>query len=274
MAWLGIAAVISVLIAGGAFALWRRPSQPKLSTPTTTNGAAYLRNANVTNIPATASNAQAAGAHVSSAPSSVAVGTMEVAQAVMVTVELDFGPAVPTIAEALREIERRHQSEDGKGRVFAILDAYGQATPDGKLHMSMHVSTEKPGIGSLIFKRTGEVLWSSRIIPANAPSKRAFTGKDLIIHVDDGTGKLLTVVGTDNPSSILEAGVAEKGVLVAALWPDQSEREVTFIYSACGCPVKVRVKREGDRTVRTSDLPVIFPDDPAVVEVIARLMRW
>ena len=30
--------------------------------------------------------------------------TMEVAQAVMVTVELDFGPKIPSIADALREI--------------------------------------------------------------------------------------------------------------------------------------------------------------------------
>ena len=34
---------------------------------------------------------------------------MEVAQAVMVTAELDFGQKLPTIAEALREVERRYQ---------------------------------------------------------------------------------------------------------------------------------------------------------------------
>src|SRR5713101_5314019 len=84
-------------------------------------------------------------------------------RALIVTVELDFGPTVPSIAEALREVERRYQPDDGHGRTFAVLDAYGEPTPSGKLHMSMHVSTEKPGIGTLVFRRTGEVLWQSRI---------------------------------------------------------------------------------------------------------------
>src|SRR5882724_11854265 len=43
----------------------------------------------------------------SNAPAPAAIPTMDVNQAVMVTVELDFGPSVPTIAEALREVERR-----------------------------------------------------------------------------------------------------------------------------------------------------------------------
>ena len=46
------------------------------------------------------------------------------------------------------------------------------------------------------------------------------------------------------------------------------------MYSACGCPVKVKVKRIGDRTERTSELPVMFPDDPTVVTLISQLMRW
>src|SRR5689334_15828771 len=71
------------------------------------------------------------------------LATMEVAQAVMVTVELDFGPKVPSIADALKEIERRSEPEDGRGRTFAILDGYGEPTADGKkLHLSMHVSSE------------------------------------------------------------------------------------------------------------------------------------
>ena len=49
---------------------------------------------------------------------------------------------------------------------------------------------------------------------------------------------------------------------------------MTFIYSACGCPVKVMCRRVGERTVRTKDMPVIFPDDPAVVGVITKLMGW
>lgn len=199
--------------------------------------------------------------------------TMEVNQAVMVTVELDFGSTVPSIAEALREVERRHQPQDGTGRVFAILDAYGEPTADGKkLHMSMHVSSEKPGIGSLIFKRTGQVLWSSRIVPTTNASH--FAANALTIFIDDGAGKLFTVDGSNNPSSILDATVKEAGLPLGQLWPEGAEREVTFIYSACGCPVKVKGRRVGDRTMRTKDLPVIFPDDPAVVTVITRLMGW
>lgn len=202
------------------------------------------------------------------------LGSTEVNQALMVTVELDFNGPPPGIAEALREIERRHQPAIGTGRVFAILDAYGEPTPDGKkLHMSMHVSMERPGIGSLIFRRTGETLWSSRIVPTtNAPSP--FAGTQLTVLFDDGTGKLLTVDGSKGATSILDASLKETGQLLRDAWPEGVESEMTFIYSACGCPVKVKCRRAGDRTMRTKDLPVIFPDDPAVVEVITRLMRW
>jgi hypothetical protein len=196
---------------------------------------------------------------------------MEVAKAVMVTVELDFGPRVPSIAEALREIERRYAPDDGKGRTFAILDAYGEPTADGKLHVSMHVSSEKPGTGSLVFRRTGEVLWTSRIVPG---SSEAGAPKNLGIIVDDGRGTGRVVDGSGNPASILDAIVRDLSVPVREFWPDGQEREVTFIYSACGCPVKVMARRAGERTVRTKELPVIFPDDPAAAAAIARLMRW
>src|SRR5258705_10419765 len=69
----------------------------------------------------------------SNAPAPAAIPTMDINQAVMVTVELDFGPSVPTIAEALREGERRHQPDDGAGRTFAIPDASGETTPAGTL---------------------------------------------------------------------------------------------------------------------------------------------
>ena len=138
----------------------------------------------------------------------------------------------------------------------------------------MHVSTEKPGTCSLIFKRTGEMLWSSRIVPSKDPNKRQFTGKNLSIFIDDGAGHLLTVDGSNNPTWIMDAVVKEKGALLNTVWPSGAEHEVTFIYSACGCPVKVMARREGERIVRTKELPVMFPDDPAVVELIARLMRW
>jgi len=196
--------------------------------------------------------------------------TMETAQAVMVTVELDFGSKIPTIAEALKEIDRQYQPDDGRGRTFAILDAYGEPTPDGKLHMSMHVSSEKPGIGSLTFRRTGEILWQSRIVA----TKSAAPNKALTIFIDNGGGRSLLVDGSNGPSSILDATVKDLGVPVKTVWQDGQEREVTFVYSACGCPVKAMVKRIGNRTARTKELPVMFPDDPAAMVTISRLMGW
>lgn len=191
----------------------------------------------------------------------------------MVTVELDFGDAVPGIAEALREIERRHQPDDGIGRTFAILDAYGEPTTDGrKLHLSMHVSTEKPGIGSLVFRRTDAVLWQNRIVATT--NKSHFTGGQLSIYVDTGNGQLATIDGSSNPSSLLAASIKETGRTLGEMWLEDERRELVFIYSACGCPVKVMCQRKGDRLVRTSAMPVIFPDDPAVLEVIRRLLRW
>lgn len=197
--------------------------------------------------------------------------TMEVAKAVMVTAELDFGPNTPSIAEALREIDRRYAPTDGTGRTFAILDAYGEPTPDGKLHISMHVSSEKPGMGSLVFRRTGEVLWQSRIVASSQPAAAA---KNLGILLDNGSGTTYTVDGSSNPASILDARVKELNVAVSQFWPDGAEREVTFIYSMCGCPVKVMARRVGSRTVRTKEMPVIFPDDLAAAATIGRLMGW
>jgi hypothetical protein len=207
-------------------------------------------------------------------PSGPDLSRLEVAHAVMVTVELDFGPKVPSIAQAIQQVERRYEPEDGStGRTFAILDAYGEPTPDGKLHMSMHVSTEKPGGASLVFKRTGEVLWHSQIVKGtNTPA--ALANRGLVILLDNGAGRTVTVDGSNNPRSVLEAKVKEMNATIGDIWPEGAEREVTFLYSACGCPVKVMAMRVGDRTVRTRNLPVIFPDDPAVVGVIKRVMRW
>ena len=42
--------------------------------------------------------------------------------------------------------------------MVAILDAYGEPTAAGKLHISMHVSSEKTGRGALVFRRTGKRL--------------------------------------------------------------------------------------------------------------------
>jgi len=198
---------------------------------------------------------------------------MNVNQAVMVTVELSFAGPMPSIADALRYIERRQQPDDGTGRVFAILDAYGEPTADGqKLHMSMHVSAEKTGVGALIFRRTGEVLWQSRIVTGT--STNLFTGKGLTILINDAAGKSAMVDGSGNPASILQARLRDSKTLIRDFWPDGAEREVTFLYSACGCPVKALVRRTGERTQRVKELPVMFPDDPAVMEVIGHLMGW
>jgi hypothetical protein len=195
---------------------------------------------------------------------------MKVNTAVMVTAELDFGPQVPSIAQALTEIDRRYEPSDGEGRTFAVLDAYGDRTANNKLHVSMHVSSEKPGTGSLVFRRTGEVLWKSVI--ETVPG--ATSGKNLVIYVADPQGATWMIDGSNGAKSILDAKLRDKPSLVRDFWPDGAEREVTFVYSACGCPVKVMARRTGDRTVRTKELPVIFPDDPAAVLTISRLMGW
>ena len=82
------------------------------------------------------------------------------------------------------------------------------------------------------------------------------------------------VDGSANPASILDARIKEGGVPVRNFWPDAAEREVTFLYSACGCPVKAMIRRVGNKTVRAKELPVMFPDDPAALSVISRLMTW
>ena len=94
--------------------------------------------------------------------------TMEVNKAVMVTAELDFGPQVPTIAQALTQIERRYKPADGVGRTFAILDAYGEPTGTGKLHLQMHVSSEKAGQGALVFAALARFSGTAR-----SPRRRA-----------------------------------------------------------------------------------------------------
>jgi hypothetical protein len=198
--------------------------------------------------------------------------TMEVNKAVMVTEELDLGKPVPSIPQGLAQIERRYKADDGVSRTFSVLDAYGEPTSDGKLHISMHVSSENPGIAELIFKPTGQVLWRARILPSSEGNKP----KNLTIMIDDGSGsgKTLLVDGSKNPPTVLEAGINGRPELVKDVWPDGAEREVTFIYSACGCPVKAMVKRVGNRTMRAKELPVMFPDDPAAMQVIGRLMGW
>jgi len=222
---------------------------------------------------ATPDSASSAASPASATHEAPDLATLEANTAVMVTVELELGVPMPSVSGALSQVERRHQPDDGTGRTFAILDAYGEPAPDGrKLHLSMHVSGEKPGMGSLVLRRTGEVLWEARILAATKPS--SFSGQDLSILIDDGAGKAVRVDGSRGPRTVLDANLQNSATLVREFWPNGAEREVTFIYSACGCPVKAMVRRNGERTVRTRELPVMFPDDPAVMQVIGRLMGW
>jgi hypothetical protein len=193
----------------------------------------------------------------------------------MVTVDLDFGGGpLPTIADALKQIERRYEPVEGSARTFAILDAYGHPTEENKLRVSMHISAEKVGAGSLVFRPDGKTLWQGRFTPLSADKKPSTGAKNLMVFVDNGEGKVWTIDGSSNPLSVLEATVKELGKPLKDIWPDGQDREFTFLYSTCGCPVKVMTRREGDRTKRTKETPVIFPDDPTVVTVITSLMRW
>ena len=199
---------------------------------------------------------------------------MTIAQAVMVTEELDLGQPVPSIAEALQQIERGYAADDGKGRTFAILDAYGEPTADGrKLHISMHVSSEKSGVAYLRNKRNGQLIWEARIgKPGDAPAG----AKNLMIYVANGQGGNHVLDGArgGGGNSVLDIYLQNSQQRLRDVWPSGEEREVTFIYSACGCPVKVMVERQGESVRRTKPLPVIFPDDPAAVQTIAGIMKW
>jgi hypothetical protein len=196
---------------------------------------------------------------------------MNVAQAVVVTEELDFGGRVPSLAEAVAQIERVSEPDDGQGRTFAILDARGETTPQGRLRVSMHVSSEKPGGAMLRFRPTGRLFWRARIgNPGDPPA----AGKNLHIYLANGAGGNFVLDGGRGGANVLDVYIQGSQSRVRDVWPDGAEREMTFIYSACGCPVKVMVRREADRTVRVSDSPVIFPDDPAAVQTISALMKW
>ena len=59
--------------------------------------------------------------------------------------------------------------------------------------------------------------------------------------LDDGKGKPYLLDGSHDATSILDASVRDLGIPVRDFWPDGDEREATFFYSACGCPVKAMV---------------------------------
>jgi hypothetical protein len=198
---------------------------------------------------------------------------MEAAQSVMVVKDIGFGRQQPSLEDVVRDIERHSQPEDGRGRTFAILEVFTQ--PDletSNINLCMRISTEKPGLAAITYRRTGKDLWKIRITPAT--HKPPFTGGSLTIYFDVGDGKVFTVDGSTSPSSILTATLKELGVQIGQVWPEGEVRELTFIYSACGCPIKVKCRRAGEGTVRTDATQVIFLDDPAAMQVISNLMRW
>jgi hypothetical protein len=199
--------------------------------------------------------------------------TMEAAQSVVVVSDLGFGRQQPSLEEVVRDIQRHSQPEDGRGRTFAILEAFTQVDQEtSNINLCLRVSSEKPGLAAITYRRTGKELWKSRI--TFATQKPQFTGGELKVFFDVGDGKTYTVDGSTGPSSILTAMLKEPAVQIGQIWPDGEVRELTFVYSACGCPIKVKCRRSGDRTVRTETTQVIFPDDPAAMQVITNLMRW
>jgi hypothetical protein len=260
-----IVGVVSVLAILGIIYLLSKPGSTVQPAPGATTQPAPT-------LPATANTNTSTVAQTPPTPAQTKdnseLTTMDVAKAVMVTVEEDFGKNA-TIASALQQVERRYKPDDGTGRTFAILDAYGETMPDGKVHMSMHVSSEKAGTAQLIHKKTGKILWNAKINPVTVPPQP----KALRILVDGAPGGSFNV-DVNSANNVMSATASGKGVPVMAVWPEGAEMEVTFIYSMCGCPVKAKVKRVGDRTMRTADTPVMFPDDPDALKTIAKFMKW
>ena len=200
---------------------------------------------------------------------------MMLQESVMVTIEENFGPDVKTIADALQQIERRYQPFDKQGRTFAILDAYGNRMPDGRMHISMHISSEKIGGAQLVLKTSGKVLWNCRIYPKKDGSKVAGE-KQLMIYIEreNEKDKYYTVNGNGNPATIFDCILDETKQSVNDYWKNYTVKEFIFIYSACGCPVHVKFMRQGFKSTFQSGDNVIFPDDPAVLAVIHKLLAY
>jgi len=194
---------------------------------------------------------------------------------VMVTVEEDFGPGVHSIADALQKIERKYQPFDSQGRTFAILDAYGNKMQDGRMHISMHISSEKAGGGQLILSTSGKILWNCKIYPKKDGTKTA-GAKNLMIYIEreNEKDKYYTVNGNGNPATIFDCILDETKASLNSYWKNNTVKEFIFIYSACGCPVHVKFLRKGNQSVFQSGDNVIFPDDPGVLTVIHKLMAW
>jgi hypothetical protein len=201
--------------------------------------------------------------------------SMMLQESVMVTIEENFGSGVNTIADALKMVERRYQPFDHQGRTFAILDAYGNKMPDGRMHISMHISSEKAGDAQLIFQPTGKILWNTKIYPKKDGTKVA-AEKQFMIYIgrENEKDKYYTVDGSGNPETIFNCKLDETKVPVNDYWKNNTVKEFIFIYSACGCPVHAKFLRNGNKSVFQSGDNVIFPDDPGVLAVIHKLMAW
>ncbi|NOT59079.1 MAG: hypothetical protein HOP19_02515, partial [Acidobacteria bacterium] len=174
-----------------------------------------------------ATPAATAAAAPTEAPPAPNVGAtpyqMTVAQAVMVTEEIDFGQPVPSIAAALQQIERGYAPDDGQGRTFAILDAYGEPTTDGKkLHISMHVSSEKTGMAFLRNKRNGQLIWQARVGKPGDPPAGA---KNLMIYMANEQGGNHVLDGARGGASVLDTYLQNSQQKLREVWPDRTERE-------------------------------------------------
>jgi hypothetical protein len=201
--------------------------------------------------------------------------SMMLQESVMVTIEEDFGANVKTIAEALQMIERRYDPFDKQGRTFAILDAYGNKMPDGRMHISMHISSEKVGGAQLVHKTSRKLLWNCRIYPKKDWTKIA-AEKQLMIYIEreNEKDKYYTVNGSGNPATIYDCILDETKQSLNDYWKNNTVKEFIFIYSACGCPVHVKFLRMGFKSIFQSGDNVIFPDDPGVLTVLHKLMAW
>jgi len=200
---------------------------------------------------------------------------MMLQESVMVTIEENFGPGVKTIGDALQLIDRKYQPFDKQGRTFAILDAYGNKMTDGRMHISMHISSEKVGGAQLVLKTTGKKLWDCKIYPKK-DGKKIADQKQFMIYIEreNEKDKYYTVDGSGNPSSIFDCKLDETKQPLNDYWANNTIKEFIFIYSACGCPVHVKFLRMGFTSIFQSGDTVIFPDDPAVLAMIHKLMAW
>jgi hypothetical protein len=199
--------------------------------------------------------------------------SMMVQESLMVTIEEHFGPGVESIADALARIERKYMAYDKQGRTFAILDAFGNKMPDGRMHISMHISAEKAGYAELVISTTGKVIWSCSIHPRRDGTRTAGT-KQLNIYIEreNEKDKYYTVDGSGNPATIFNCRLDETKESVNDYWKNNTVKEFIFIYSACGCPVHAKFLRQGNRSVFQSGDAVIFPDDSEVLVMLRKLM--